>query len=150
MSKERTRKDAGWVNPKALPKGPNGRPLCRWCGTEVQPPRFTFCNDDCVHEWKLRSDPGYARNCVFRRDRGVCATCGVKTLKDREFLATYMSLPKPPRSPWQMDHILPVVEGGGECGLDNLRTLCYICHQRVTAELAKRRAEERRAKKEQP
>ncbi len=25
---------------------------------------------------------------------------------------------------WEVDHVVPVVEGGGECGLDNLRTLC--------------------------
>lgn len=48
---------------------------------------------------------------------------------------------------WEMDHIVPVVEGGGSCGLDNLRTLCWRCHRRVTAELAARRAEQRRAAK---
>jgi 5-methylcytosine-specific restriction enzyme A len=40
---------------------------------------------------------------------------------------------------WEMDHILPVVEGGGDCGLDNLRTLCRWCHQKATNELAGRR-----------
>ncbi len=48
---------------------------------------------------------------------------------------------------WEMDHITPVVEGGGSCGLDNLRTLCWRCHARATAQLAKRRAELRRAHK---
>ena len=47
---------------------------------------------------------------------------------------------------WDADHIVPVVEGGGECGLDNYRTLCHPCHKRVTAELAARRAEQRRTK----
>ena len=51
------------------------------------------------------------------------------------------------RTLWDMDHIVPVVEGGGECDLDNLRTLCIWCHKRVTAELAARRAEERRRQK---
>jgi 5-methylcytosine-specific restriction endonuclease McrA len=40
---------------------------------------------------------------------------------------------------WQADHIKPVVEGGGQCALDNLRTLCLRCHKGVTAELASRR-----------
>lgn len=40
---------------------------------------------------------------------------------------------------FDVDHILPVVEGGGGCGLDNLRTLCHPCHKRMTAELAARR-----------
>lgn len=46
---------------------------------------------------------------------------------------------------WEMDHTIPVVEGGGSCGLENLRTLCWACHRKETAALAARRAEARRA-----
>ena len=35
---------------------------------------------------------------------------------------------------WQADHILPVAEGGGACGLENLQTLCTVCHTRKTSE----------------
>jgi 5-methylcytosine-specific restriction endonuclease McrA len=45
---------------------------------------------------------------------------------------------------WEADHIIPVVEGGGQCGLDNYRTLCLACHRAETAALARRRAEARR------
>lgn len=45
---------------------------------------------------------------------------------------------------WEADHIVPVVEGGGACGLEGLRTLCYRCHAYETARLAARRARERR------
>jgi len=45
---------------------------------------------------------------------------------------------------WQADHITPVVEGGGGCGLDNLRTLCTRCHHAETSALAKRRAVSKR------
>lgn len=45
---------------------------------------------------------------------------------------------------WDADHRVPVVEGGGECGLEGFRTLCRPCHKRATAALAKRRAEERK------
>lgn len=48
---------------------------------------------------------------------------------------------------WEMDHRVPVVEGGGSCGLENLRTLCWACHRRVTRELRKRQAAARRAAK---
>lgn len=41
--------------------------------------RFTFCGAECVHQWKLRTDPGYLREQVFARDRGVCALCGTDT-----------------------------------------------------------------------
>jgi hypothetical protein len=45
---------------------------------------------------------------------------------------------------WEMDHRVPVVEGGGGCGLDNLRTLCWRCHKTETVALAKRRAAARK------
>lgn len=45
---------------------------------------------------------------------------------------------------WEAHHKVPVVEGGGTCGLDNYETLCIRCHKAETAALAKRRAEERR------
>ena len=41
---------------------------------------------------------------------------------------------------WQADHIVPVCEGGGLCGLEGLRTLCTRCHKRETKALAARRA----------
>lgn len=36
---------------------------------------------------------------------------------------------------WEADHTKPVVFGGGEAGLDNLRTLCVPCHKRETRKL---------------
>lgn len=39
---------------------------------------------------------------------------------------------------WQADHIVPVAEGGGGCGLDNLRTLCLWCHRQETQRLMER------------
>lgn len=41
---------------------------------------------------------------------------------------------------WDADHIQAVVEGGGECGLDNYRTLCCRCHKDETAKLRKKLA----------
>lgn len=39
---------------------------------------------------------------------------------------------------WDADHIVPVIEGGGECELSNMRTLCIPCHKAETAALRKR------------
>ena len=39
---------------------------------------------------------------------------------------------------WDADHELPVVKGGGMCGLENIRTLCIKCHKQITAELLKK------------
>ena len=138
----------------ALPRGPNGLPLCRWCELEVLAKRRrTFCSDYCVHQWRLRTDPGYLRDQVFSRDRGICALCQADTV------AIYAALKRARgparaaglslygmksitsrRSLWDADHIRPVAEGGGQCDLDNLRTLCIPCHREVTAELRLRLA----------
>jgi len=48
---------------------------------------------------------------------------------------------------WQADHIIPVIEGGGCCGLDNYQTLCTRCHKEDTKELAGRTSRRRRAEK---
>jgi hypothetical protein len=41
---------------------------------------------------------------------------------------------------WDVDHIVSVVEGGGSCGLEGLRTVCAWCHVEETAKLRKRLA----------
>lgn len=113
--------------------------------------RRTFCSEFCVHQWRLRSDPGYLREQVAARDRGVCALCATDTLaayaqlkrsrggQRKEDLAMW-GLPSMDarRSLWDADHIVPVAEGGGQCDLDNLRTLCLPCHREVTADLRRR------------
>jgi 5-methylcytosine-specific restriction enzyme A len=140
----------GWVNRSEVPKGPHGRGMCRWCSLEVPPGRFTFCSEYCVHEWKLRTQPGYLREQVLLRDRGICASCGVDTIAaarrlryscgaKRLALMRYWGMgTRPRKSLWDADHIIPVAEGGGECDLENIRTLCLRCHRIVTAELRER------------
>eukprot|EP00747_Dinoflagellata_sp_TGD_P185821 gnl/TRDRNA2_/TRDRNA2_42565_c0_seq1.p1 gnl/TRDRNA2_/TRDRNA2_42565_c0~~gnl/TRDRNA2_/TRDRNA2_42565_c0_seq1.p1 ORF type:complete len:591 (+),score=92.00 gnl/TRDRNA2_/TRDRNA2_42565_c0_seq1:49-1821(+) len=41
---------------------------------------------------------------------------------------------------WHGDHVVAVVDGGGSCGLANLRTLCVPCHANVTASQSTARA----------
>ena len=110
--------------------------------------RMTFCSAACVHEWKLRSDPGYLRKQVFARDRGVCVRCGVDTesLRRDKRKLDYQARRQfekewgGRRNLWDADHIVPVAEGGGECDLSNMRTLCLKCHREETAVLRKRLA----------
>jgi 5-methylcytosine-specific restriction endonuclease McrA len=142
-SRQRTQK-GGWINAQKLPKGPEGRSLCRRCSAEVPKGRRSFCSETCVHEWKLRTDPGYLREKVFERDRGVCAKCKLDTDALRKhflkldykarykFLLEWNLKDGFRRSLWDADHIIPVAEGGGECDLSNMRTLCLKCHRAVT------------------
>jgi 5-methylcytosine-specific restriction endonuclease McrA len=142
----------GRTKPHLLPVGPNNLPLCRWCEMEILARRRrTFCSDYCVHQWRLRTDPGYLREQVFARDRGVCQACHADTMAifaalkrargsaRAAGLAFYgMKSLSSRRSLWDADHIRPVAEGGGQCDLDNLRTLCVACHREATAELRRR------------
>jgi 5-methylcytosine-specific restriction enzyme A len=140
----------GWADHETLPKGPNGRNLCRWCSLEVPKRRITFCSDWCVEEWKLRTDPGYLREKVLQRDKGICSQCSIdciatwlhlKRLRGSARLKAFSAWginSRSRKSLWDADHIVPVVEGGGECDLQNIRTLCLKCHRQATAELRSR------------
>lgn len=156
------RKQAGgWADPKQLPLGPNGRPLCRKCSGEILKGsgRRTFCSDSCVVEWKIRTQPEFAAEQVHARDKGVCMTCArdcdalfrkIRVTKRARRKRRMEELGLPAyllrrRRYWEVDHITPVVEGGGSCGLENLRTLCWECHRKVTRELGVRRGKIRAA-----
>ena len=159
----RTLAEAGRAGRETDPRrGPNGLPLCRWCDLEILAKRRrTFCSDYCVHQWRLRSDPGYLRDQVFARDQGRCAVCDSDTLAifaalkrargtaRQEGLRVFgMRSIKSRRSLWDADHIIPVAEGGGQCDLDNLRTLCLLCHREETARLRARLQAQRAAPQE--
>jgi 5-methylcytosine-specific restriction enzyme A len=137
----------GRVPANTLSRSPAGRPLCRWCHMETPRGRRTFCSNACVHEWKLRTDPGYLREKVFERDAGVCVRCGTDTValrRDmrrldyaalRRFLKEWGLRENSRKSLWDADHIIPVAEGGGQCDLTNMRTLCLRCHRDATSAL---------------
>jgi 5-methylcytosine-specific restriction enzyme A len=156
MSTHRILPEAGWADLHVLPRGPSGRRQCRRCAREVPKGRRTFCSSACVHEWRLRTDPSYVRDQLFIRDRGICAACRTDTVAVASRLArlsrarrkeelTALGWPTHRRitvsgGMWDADHIVPVSEGGGGCGLENYRTLCVPCHRRSTSELRARLA----------
>lgn len=157
MKESRFLRQRGRVDGKTLPRGANGRALCRRCNEEVPAGRRTFCGDNCVHQWRLRTQGDYLRQQVFARDRGRCSGCGVDTadleqkirrlwrtgkqdvarrLMDRLGMAQLLDVwftQGRNRSAWEAHHIKAVVEGGGQCGLSNLCTLCLHCHAKMTS-----------------
>jgi hypothetical protein len=143
-----TRRTKGGVNLWKIRRGPDGKPRCRGCGGPIGKGKRTWCADpNCLHEWKLRRDPGYVRECVFERDSGVCARCGLDCvaeyhrlkLLERTDPAAYAAEVKARKVPthrtslWDAEHTLAVKDGGGECGLDNITTMCVFCHKEKTA-----------------
>ena len=150
--------------PRALPvskvypwrRDAEGNRICAVCNKRCS---RKYCSDACRNEAYVRCDPGYARFVVYRRDCGVCAVCGCDTDKIDRILkwvrkfetrcdwghwpgrrAAQATLGFTRDHLWEVDHIRPVAEGGGLCGLDNLRTLCTPCHDAETATLRRRLA----------
>jgi 5-methylcytosine-specific restriction protein A len=97
----------------------------------------------------MRTQPAYLREKVFERDRGICAGCSLDTIaaarklrfsrgEGRALLLSHWGLrTRSRKSLWDADHIVPVIQGGGECDLSNIRTLCLRCHRAATAALRK-------------
>ncbi|XP_042804515.1 DNA annealing helicase and endonuclease ZRANB3 isoform X5 [Panthera leo] len=127
-----------------------------------------FCSLKCQEEFWIRSNNNYLRAKVFEIEHGVCQLCNLNAqelflrLRDapksqRKTLLDITWISKLPleqlnemiRNPgeghfWQVDHIKPVSGGGGQCSLDNLQTLCTVCHKERTARQAKERSQGRR------
>jgi len=173
MSLHRINPKAGYAKTADMQKGPNGRNLCRRCSVEVPKGKRTFCSAKCVEAWRLTTDPTFLRRMVKRRDKGLCAKCGLPT-RDiekaismlrrirsrwgfvhpeingisegiRQILKALLGSETPNRMTfWDADHMVEVVKGGGECGLENMQTLCLWCHREKTARLARERAEARK------
>lgn len=118
----------------------DGKRLCKVCEGPIPPRRSAYCGYDCA----LRNNPGWLRQKIWRRDKGVCAQCGLdtsalaKTKRGFSYLASHV---------WEMDHIVPVAEGGGLCGPEGYRTLCRKCHGKESGELRKRLNERKRLEK---
>jgi 5-methylcytosine-specific restriction protein A len=148
-----------------------GKGICRGCGGGVPKGRQTWCSDRCVTEALIRKgDPAVVRREVFRRDQGVCSGCGLDcaqvervlsalegagrghiSAEDRAqrqaariFLYRQLFGGQKVRHLWEADHVVPVAEGGGGCGLEGYRTMCLLCHRAESAKLVRRLADARR------
>lgn len=155
-------KTVRYVKSSHQPRTPDGQKLCKVCANVMPKGRRGYCSDEC---WE-RNTPAIMRQKVWQRDVGRCARCGIQcdaSLAVLHWLGKIMACDDrslelmhelrehireiTPEIPWQADHFLPVVEGGGLCGLEGYQTLCVPCHKKDTADLAKARAEERRNRK---
>jgi|ERR1039458_701179 hypothetical protein len=154
------------VYSRVRPLGPNGEKICYNCGGPLPKGKPFNCSPKCSEEWRCKTSPSHTRFLLHKRDKGVCALCDVDTeaLKQehdalskgdggwshdndirRAFRKDHGIPPGRACSDWwDADHIVPVIEGGGECDLSNFRTLCIPCHRKVTRELHGRRAAKNR------
>ncbi|KAJ6358812.1 hypothetical protein OIU76_000528 [Salix suchowensis] len=130
-------------------------------GSDAKTPRYfedLFCDLICCEEYRIRTSSRSLRQELFQIEHGVCTICRldchqlVRTIKPlslerrREYIeeaapnvaSQKKLLDKLANNPcegnaWHADHIVPVYRGGGECKVENMRTLCVACHSKVTA-----------------
>ena len=118
----------------ALEKG-----VCQECGLD--------CEDVCrrlqVYHRKTVDSGTQAevmerRTALLKERAPIFFERGYKTVRER-----LLNNPSAGNA-WQADHILPVFRGGGMLGIQNLRTLCTICHLKVTKKQATWRKNKRK------
>jgi hypothetical protein len=141
---------------------------CTWCGNPVGKGRSTWCSQDCVDQFSRRCCTNKSAVFVRRRDGNVCRICGVDIKQqEKEFETVWQVRERElaalninpygrehaeektrmqeqfcfARGRWsEVDHEIPVVEGGGLCPPEQLRLVCGKCHAKETAELQARLA----------
>lgn len=97
---------------------------CTWCGLPVVSPLRSWCSRQCRAEAYFYVNPSLGNRAARERDMGKCVLCGAAGA--------------------EVDHIIPVIKGGGLCAVSNLRTLCITCHHRFTRALHNELTETRR------
>ncbi|KAK2166038.1 hypothetical protein LSH36_43g04079 [Paralvinella palmiformis] len=127
-----------------------------------------FCSQLCMDQYWMKGSRGYSMQQVYQTEHGICQLCDfdaqqlydkiknttnlykrAKLIQESKYGTLKTAIKqKMANNPvrglfWQVDHIKPVIEGGGTCDIDNLRTLCVLCHREVTAQLHRDRAEQR-------
>lgn len=127
------------------PKGSNGKRLCGWCDHELPKYRRSWCSDECADNFARIWSWGALREYVIGRDV-VCQRCGKDWAGWLHTRPMHFSrdprdqtLCRLERAPWQVDHTLPVKDGGTD-DPENLRLLCNDCHIAVGYEQRAARA----------
>jgi len=147
----------------------DGRKLCAWCPNPLPRGRRRYCSAACDFEAGIRMQPLLALRHVGERDGWRCGKCGRKLWpKDHEYTVLRRVVPeswlgrsirryeadyrhlqrmhealktglKAGMIRYELDHVVPVSEGGGCCGLDGFRLLCLRpCHAEETGKLRRR------------
>lgn len=137
------------------------------CNQPIPPGRKSYAGPLCHGRWRHKHhNHRDARNTLFQRDGGVCASCGRCTMSLRGgyiqslrgmfpgMMPALMDELHPELRPagfpslrhswWQADHTVPIIEGGTSRPED-YQTLCVPCHKTETRSLQCRRAEPRKA-----
>lgn len=89
--------------------------FCTWCNIAVPPGRARWCSQACLDEADIYMNDGVMARRIWERDGGLCVICS--------------------EPGFEVDHIVPVIHGGGLCLESNLRLLCRLHHTEATKNL---------------
>lgn len=101
---------------------------CRHCHGPLAGRRTRFCTNECADMFGNLRDWRGLRLLAMKRDDHTCRECGKSG--PRKFL--------------EVDHIIPIADGGREFDLENTRTVCKDCHKVITAAWHKARRDKKR------
>ena len=122
--------------------------LCLWCGKDLSfdMRRISFCcsdHSDLYHnnfDWNQN-----IRHNIFTRDNYTCIKCGYKKSdydfirkmnwgERREYKEKHWGRIKYNIPELEADHIIAIKLGGDVFDMNNLQTLCEVCHKAKTKE----------------
>lgn len=140
---------------------------CRWCGLPIDEltmfgKKRLLWHRACELEFQIITMPDVARTELFKRDKGICASCGedwsdryrfAKGAEcmhgfDRDEQGFYRSTEVLWISLWHNDHIVPLwkvvhmppLKRLAYFTLANMQTLCTPCHQQKCSDEAAEKA----------
>ena len=99
-----------------------------------------YCSPRCRNRWYETHSYIFMKYAIVKRDKATCQLCGHahKRLRWRHRKGSGFCR-------MEVDHVVPIADGGAVLDHANLRTLCTPCHKRVTAEWRRERAAKARA-----
>lgn len=173
-SRDRKQREAAERRRPKLPHADAEPGSCKWCGEEIRfdetrkgwkrrrqrgyhrGDEWELGKTNCLTAAMIWLDPKRAEQTLYERQGGACAICGTVLAelgemeeRDAEWNLTgrmrphWFVVPGSPRT--EVDHVLPVVDGGTNV-VENLQIICNDpCHKEKTAREARERAAVRRA-----
>jgi hypothetical protein len=129
---------------------------CAWCGADLPPRRRTWCSERCSDAFWDNHWWSRARAAAKKRDKYRCAQCGhVPPKRPTRARFPVESAYRTAMRAWragrtenrvEVNHRRPALGAHGTLScihhLDNLETLCVLCHKAITAAARREAARE--------
>lgn len=115
---------------------------CIWCGDVLRNKHVhtRYCADkECARSAYIWGYPQKHEACLLflQKQDFKCKICQLdfsqyidKNISSENFLKEKRSIPQEHKP--EVDHIIPIIQGGQSLGIDNHQVLCYTCHKEKT------------------